>query len=541
MPLQFITTLRKLLKSKRLRLIVAILLPVQFILFKAASFFPSVVEYAYSRGLYRWISYILKTLTFWLPISLGQLIFYAAVFWLLYRLIQLVLKLKRQAGAAKTLLKEAAINVAALLSVVYFFFIALWGLNYNRQDLYTILALEKPEIESTMLKSLAEQLVEKTNQTREEIDPVGDTTLVYDWKNSDYFHAAKESYQKLGDEMPVFIDHNPSVKAVVLPQLMSYAGLGGIYFPFTGEANVNMHQPDFKLPATICHEMAHQAGFASETEANFIAFLACRQSNDPQFRYSGYLSAMRHVLHALHKADTVAFNQTIVKVQKGVLLDLEANTLYWEQYETFLDAISAQVNDWFLKANGEQDGIDSYGLVVNLLVADYLKQQKAAVPAKAKTVETPKQTENKVVVDPDFLAFCQAIPTLPMPFSFNCQAPTTINPQLASIDSSSVFASISLFGKLMQNEQLVVFLWSESGTMTDAEIVAYQLDGNQTRRMKLMEKNWCADGYAIEKASISTELMVTIQVTKVNCNQIDNSEICDTVRTEEQRPFMLVK
>jgi len=63
-------------------------------------------------------------------------------------------------------------------------------------------------------------------------------------------------------------------------------------FPFTGEANVNISMPHTSIPFTACHEMAHQIGFAREDEANFIAYIACKNHPSPDFQYSGILSAL---------------------------------------------------------------------------------------------------------------------------------------------------------------------------------------------------------------------------------------------------------
>lgn len=68
---------------------------------------------------------------------------------------------------------------------------------------------------------------------------------------------------------------------------MSYLDISGIYCPFTFEANVNVHMNDVLIPVTMCHELSHLSGYMREDEANFIAFLACLQSDDPEFRYSG--------------------------------------------------------------------------------------------------------------------------------------------------------------------------------------------------------------------------------------------------------------
>ena len=48
------------------------------------------------------------------------------------------------------------------------------------------------------------------------------------------------------------------------PALFSALGIAGLYFPFTGEAIVNGDDLPDTLPFTICHELAHQAGFARE-------------------------------------------------------------------------------------------------------------------------------------------------------------------------------------------------------------------------------------------------------------------------------------
>ena len=58
---------------------------------------------------------------------------------------------------------------------------------------------------------------------------------------------------------------------------MSYANIGGMFFPFTMESNINVDNPFFVVPWTMAHELAHQCGFMREDEANFIAYLACKE------------------------------------------------------------------------------------------------------------------------------------------------------------------------------------------------------------------------------------------------------------------------
>ena len=105
------------------------------------------------------------------------------------------------------------------------------------------------------------------------------------------FDQAAKIYPELGGRFG-------KAKPIFLSSKMSYTGISGIYFPFTGEANVNVDIPHSLLPATTCHEMAHQRGFAREDEANYIAWITCSSNDNPEFKYSGTLLALIHSMNA---------------------------------------------------------------------------------------------------------------------------------------------------------------------------------------------------------------------------------------------------
>ena len=65
----------------------------------------------------------------------------------------------------------------------------------------------------------------------------------------------------------------------------------------------------YNIPHTICHELSHLKGFMREDEANFIGYLACIRSDDPMFRYSGYLTGWIYAGNALAKADVESYSQ----------------------------------------------------------------------------------------------------------------------------------------------------------------------------------------------------------------------------------------
>ena len=51
--------------------------------------------------------------------------------------------------------------------------------------------------------------------------------------------------------------------------------------------------------------------------------------------------------------------------------DFDANNAYWEQFEGQVAEIADNINDTYLKAQNQTDGVQSYGRVVDLLLAKY--------------------------------------------------------------------------------------------------------------------------------------------------------------------------
>ena len=182
---------------------------------------------------------------------------------------------------------------------------------------------------------------------------------------------AVQSYDGLYEEFP-FLELSSRVpKAFATSRVLSALNFTGFYFPFTGEANVNVDSPAAYLPATICHEMAHQRGIASEQECNFLGVLAAVRSDRAAYRYSGYLTGYIYLSNALYRVDKDAWQAIRDTLPETVLCDIHANTLYWRQFEGPVKQTAQTVYDAFLKVNGDALGILSYGTMVDLLLAYY--------------------------------------------------------------------------------------------------------------------------------------------------------------------------
>ena len=159
------------------------------------------------------------------------------------------------------------------------------------------------------------------------------------------------------------------VKPVMMSRAMSYTHITGVYTFFTGEANLNVDFPDYTLPYTAAHELAHQRGIAREDEANFVAFLVCAASDDAYIRYCGYRNLYDHVISALYEADPMMYSSLISYAPRPILREMRAYSQFFDQYRDSIAAdVSEAVNDTYLTMQGTE-GTRSYGMVVDLAVA----------------------------------------------------------------------------------------------------------------------------------------------------------------------------
>ena len=175
----------------------------------------------------------------------------------------------------------------------------------------------------------------------------------------------------LADEYPQCKSWYPYPKPLIHPRLLSVQQLTGVYSPFTVEANYNSEIPAYNIPHTICHELSHLKGYMREDEANFIGYLACTGSESRSFRYSGYLTGWVYAGNALAKADYDGFIELYKKLDEKARNDLEENNVFWDRFEGKTAEVSTKVNDTYLKAHSQTDGVLSYGRMVDLMLADY--------------------------------------------------------------------------------------------------------------------------------------------------------------------------
>ena len=187
--------------------------------------------------------------------------------------------------------------------------------------------------------------------------------------------GSTQAYNWVDEEFPFLAFDDPGVKPIRFSRVMSALDFTGMYCPFTGESNVNMDSPACLLASTVSHELAHQRGITSEQEANFLAILAATTCGDDTYAYAGWLSGYINLSNAVYRISPELYRTIWSMLPETVQEDLRRQSDYWDQFrDKTPQKVSNQVYDSFLKGYNQELGIQSYGTVVDLLVAYYKEQ-----------------------------------------------------------------------------------------------------------------------------------------------------------------------
>jgi hypothetical protein len=343
--------------------ILPLFLIIQIVFLKIIAFFPEFVERYYSNGLYVFISKILRITLGIIPFSVGDLLYGILI-------VYLFKSIWNTRKTWKLNWKNNILKILNVFSVAYFLFHFLWAMNYYRQPLFEKMNIERDYTDADLL-DFTQKLIAKTNEIQSQITKNDSLKVVFPYSNEQVFEKNLNGYKTLSNQYPTFTYANPSIKKSLFSLPLTYMGFGGYLNPFTNEAQVNYLMPMYNLPTTSCHEMAHQMGFASESECNFIGFLASVKNKDLYFQYSGYSTALRYCLSNWYARDEKVYDQLLKTVHPGILKNYQESEEFWKQYDTFIDKGFHIFYDNFLKMNQQKDGMQGYSKFLNLLINYY--------------------------------------------------------------------------------------------------------------------------------------------------------------------------
>jgi hypothetical protein len=350
----------KLLKT---RIIIIAALSIAIILLMVLANYPQLIERYYSGGLYPLICRVLHPLFNLFPFSVGDILYIAVIGYLIYALIRLIKLVFKKA------FKQAGIFFLGIVlggQTVFLIFYLFWGLNYSRPPAGELFKLYDTYYTTEMLKTMTAILIDSANASRARLTPKDLSE-----SNSAIYQTATQAVRKLSVDSVKFRTYNPGIKSSILTPLLNYLGTSGYYNPFTSEAQINYQMPVFSRPVTACHEMAHQMGFGTEDEANFVGFLAGIGSHNNLLRYSAYHLAMGEFMYALYFRDSLLNKQLRPRESQAVHNDFKTERTYWLSYQSKAGILSSIFYDKFLKANNQPQGLNTYNRMVLLVIALY--------------------------------------------------------------------------------------------------------------------------------------------------------------------------
>lgn len=341
-----------------------------------AALFPlpsGLVERFYSNGFYPWLQSWLTPFANLLPFALIDVLLIALVLglpiWWAVRIRGAGRGRRKRAVASLTL------NSLVLAGAVFLSFQLLWGFNYMREPLTYKLEYDQqritPQAELEMIRHTVEQLNREAadahsadaysadahsgswgddRELRRILEPPFDATL-----------AVMGGGRKIATAIP---------KKTLLDRYLGATGVDGFTNPFGHEVLLNSDLLAFEKPFTLAHEWAHLAGYADESEANFVAFLTCVRSEAPPVRYSGWLALYSYLSAVLRaRSGDEGFAASVPALAPEVKADLRAMIeRSRKRLSPALSRAQGEVYDRYLKANRVEAGIESYSLMVRLML-----------------------------------------------------------------------------------------------------------------------------------------------------------------------------
>lgn len=305
----------------------------------------------------------------YLPFSVAELLIVLAVLAGLVYIIFCIARIIRRDGKLKQAYK-LVLTAAMAFCVIYGGFCTLWGIYFYTADFEEQSGIHSEPLSKEQLETVTRYFTLLVNAYSDDVSR--DENGVFNEPTDSFFDCSAHLYDAVSESYSCLEGAALATKPFFFSEILSRITFTGFFFPFTAEANINTDSPACLIPSTIAHEIAHQRGVAEEDEANFVAVLACLEDGDPVFCYSACLLAYIHLGNALYRADYEAWKANYETLSPGVVADLRANNAYWDKYkDTVVEKASDAVYTGLLHSYGQEQGLQTYGACIDLLVAYY--------------------------------------------------------------------------------------------------------------------------------------------------------------------------
>jgi len=315
------------------------------------------IEAHYANGAYPTIDRAVRFVTGPVPFCVGDALFAIAVVWLVRYWIVTV----RRAGDARErtiATGTAVLRTVAIASAIFVWFDLSWAYNYARVPLAQKVFVHDERTDEDSVAAFADRASDRLSQLadaahRERVD------------DADFARRLQPTFEatiaRLGDRSAFA---PPRVKPTLFQPMMALSASNGFTDPWTHEINLDATAFPYERPAIYAHEWAHIAGFADESEANFISVIACTTSHDALLAYSGWILVWFNLpsdVHVSHRMSRTAYDD---------IMAIRAR--YVKNVNTHVEQVQRVAYDRYLKSNHVKAGYASYRLFIRWMTgADF--------------------------------------------------------------------------------------------------------------------------------------------------------------------------
>ena len=323
---------------------------------------PEIAERLYGQGLFPLIRNGFDYTIGLLPFPVFWLILIAAL-WLLWR--RALIPLRHKTVTWWSLISGLLSTMGAVLFLFYF----LWGFNYARSDVASRMELSADPLEMQQLEAEFERA---TNALSDLTSTAGEEIRQQMHHLPDGLEAAvRNGIVSLMNRLDMPAPGRVRGRLLAPGGILLCFNTAGIYIPFSGEGHVDAGMLPMQVPFTMSHEMAHALGVTDEGDCNFLAFLACMQSEDVFIRYSGLLSYWRYVAAEYRRGFPEKYKDRYEQLPDLVRESLFAIQQNLDKYPEIMPRLRNLVYDSYLKSHGVHEGLKSYSRIVRLVNAYY--------------------------------------------------------------------------------------------------------------------------------------------------------------------------
>ncbi len=252
-------------------------------------------------------------------------------------------------------------------ATIYLWFLVAWGFNYARPPLETMVPYEASRVTPMAVRLLAEHAVREANRTHAAAHATGFPAILD--APQPLIEALHQVERELGRPQPTRVAHPKKSR---LSPFFRASGVSGMLAPLYLETLLNPDLTGPERPSVLAHEWAHLSGFAPESDASFVGYLAALRAG-PAAEYSVWLDL---VSEAANQLQPITQRLVLQKLDAGPRADQAAIRERLKALVQPVERAAWSTYDQMLKSQGVEEGVQSYSRVIQLLIgSDVLKVQ----------------------------------------------------------------------------------------------------------------------------------------------------------------------